>query len=124
MAEEPNREVAEGLCESCRDIKPVQWTDSLGRDYCVVCLEDLIAPSPIMFFMANTIPFQVGDRVECRTAGVLYDGVGVIDEVSTELEKFGTPLYPSFHVVIEDKAYPEAPDDLWYMERQLRKVDA
>jgi hypothetical protein len=73
-------------------------------------------------FIEATCPFAVGDRVECRTAGVLFDGVGTIDEISTELKNFGTPVYPSFHVVLEEKAYPEAPDELWYQEPQLKKV--
>jgi hypothetical protein len=113
-----------GLCESCRELKPVAWTDSLDREYCAECLPDLEvgAPSRIMEYLEATVPFQVGDRVECRTGGALYDGVGRVDDVSTELEKFGTPVYPSFHVVLEDKAYPDAPDELWYTEACLKKV--
>jgi len=77
----------------------------------------------IMEYLENTVPFQVGEQVQCRTAGVLYDGIGTIDEVSTDPEKFGTPVYPAFHVVLHDKAYPEAPDDCWYMETQLTKAN-
>lgn len=114
------------LCEVCRHLRPSAWTDSVGRSYCGECLAEADEPTihPGLAYLDATIPFQVGDRVECRTAGVLYDGVGTVDQVSTELENYGTPVYPSFHVVIEDKAYPEAPDELWYLERQLTLVEA
>jgi hypothetical protein len=115
-----------GLCESCRELKPVAWVDSLGREYCAECLAELPVPAPqrMLGFLMLTIPFHVGDRVECRTAGALYDGIGVIDEVSIDPATFGTPVYPAFHVVIEDKAYDEAPDDRWYMEQQLKLVSS
>lgn len=122
MAEEPDRKV--DLCESCREIKPVAHVDPVGRSYCATCR--LIMPQTttehMVTFLMETIPFEVGDRVEARTAGILFDGVGVIDQVSIEPENFGTPVYPSFHVVIDKKAYATAPDDLWYMESQLTKV--
>lgn len=117
-------EPRQGLCDSCRELKPVAWTDPIGRDYCMSCFAELPVPTAnrLLEFLMHTVPFQVGDRVECRTAGVLYDGIGTIDEVSIDPAKFGTPVFPSFHVVIDEKAHPEAPDDLWYMETQLRKV--
>lgn len=125
MAEESDRQVE--VCESCVELKPVALIDHVGRNYCADCVklaEETVRESPVLQFMLTTVPFRVGDRVECRTAEVLYDGIGTIDEVSMSVEKFGTPFHPSFHVVIEEKAYPEAPDDVWYMERQLKKVDA
>lgn len=114
------------LCEACRKLRPSAWTDSVGRSYCAECLAEAEEPTidPRQAYLDVTIPFHVGDRVECRTAGVLYDGVGTIDAVSKELENYGTPVYPSFHVVISEKAYPDAPDDLWYLERQLTLVEA
>lgn len=123
MAEEPNRELE--ICESCRELKEPDHLDAVGRSYCRECWELLdTGPSPMAQVLLATIPFKVGDRVECRIAGVLLAGVGTIDEVSTDLEKFGTLIYPSFHVKIEEKAYPDAPDDLWFMERQISLVDA
>lgn len=115
-----------GLCEFCYQLKPVAHTDAVGRAYCAECVAALVevASPTILDYLSATVPFQLGDRVECRTAGALYDGVGVIDEVSTELAKFGTPVHPSFHVRIIEKAYPEAPDELWYMENQLQKVES
>lgn len=113
-----------GLCESCRELKVTAYTDPVGREYCVTCFVMLPVPtvSRIIEYLIETIPFQVGDRVECRTAGVLYDGIGVIDQVSIEPKNFGTPAYPAFHVCLQQKAYPEAPDALWYMERQICHV--
>lgn len=115
---------AQGLCESCRDLKPISYTDPIGREYCTDCFLTLPVPTVarIVTDLIATIPFQVGDRVECRTAGVLYDGIGVVTQVSISPEHFGTPVHPSFYVQIKEKAYPEAPDGLWYMEKQLRKV--
>lgn len=117
-------DIKTGLCESCRELKPVAWTDSVGRDYCAECFACLPVPTVgrILDFLARTIPFQVGDRVRCYTAGALYDGVGVIDEVSTELENFGTAVFPSFHVVIDEPAYEGAPKSLWYTETCLKRV--
>lgn len=113
-----------GLCESCRELKPVTWTDVVGREYCAGCFSVLPVPttSRLMDYLMISIPFHVGDVVECRTAGVLYDGIGVIDEVSFDPAKFGTPVYPSFHVTLTEKDYPEAPDSLWYTENCLTKL--
>jgi hypothetical protein len=113
-----------GLCESCRELKDVVYTDPIGREYCGDCFAGLPVPTPnrLLDFLTATIPFHIGDRVECRTAGALYDGIGTIDEVSFDPRNWGTPVYPSFHVTITDKAYDEAPDDLWYLEAQLKLV--
>lgn len=116
--------VKTGLCDNCRELKPVAWTDSIGREYCAMCLPQLPVPTAwrIVEHLVRTIPFQVGDRVQCRTAGVLYNGIGTIDEVSMDPQKFGTPVFPSFHVVLEEKAYPTAPQSCWYTEVCLKKV--
>ena len=113
-----------GLCETCKELKPIVYIDPVEREYCEDCFAILPVPTAtrIMDYLLRTIPFQVGDRVECRTAGVIYDGIGVIEEVSIDPEKYGTPVYPSFRVRIEDKAHPEAPDERWYMEAQLKRV--
>lgn len=113
------------ICESCKELKPVAEQDRFGRFYCESCMEkDDASPRPVMEFLAATIPFAVGDRVEARTGGMLFDGIGVVDDIATDIAHFGTPVYPSFHVKIEEKAYPEAPDSLWYTEVCLKKVDA
>ena len=114
-----------GLCESCRELKPVAYTDPVDREYCAGCFTTMpvATPSRMLEYLLATVPFSVGDRVECRTAGVLYDGIGVIQDISVVPENFGTPVYPSFQVRIEEPAYPEAPTTRWYMEQQLKKVD-
>jgi hypothetical protein len=121
-------ETKTGLCESCKQLKEIAFTDAYDREFCAQChAQASAAQEATLFWMYSylmaTIPFGVGDKVECRTAGVLYDGIGVIDEVSFEPEKYGTPVYPSFHVRIEEKAYPEAPDALWYPETCLKLVE-
>ncbi len=111
------------LCEFCQDIKPVAYTDSLDRTWCAECYEVLTSPGyPLLDFLAATIPFKVGDRVECRTAGRLYDGIGTVEEVSFDPAKYGTPVYPSFRVAITEKAYPTAPDEIWYTEKCLTRL--
>lgn len=112
------------LCEICKELKELAYTDPVGREYCVSCFSVLPIPTAtrILGHLMMTIPFRIGDTVECRTAGALFDGIGVIDDISIELEHFGTPTYPSFRVHITDKAYPECPDYVWYMESQLRRI--
>lgn len=114
-----------GLCESCRELKTAAYTDPIGRQYCLECYGHLpvATAARIVEQLMVSIPFRVGERVECRTAGVLYDGTGVIDDISVDPEHFGTPAHPSFHVVIDHPAYPEAPDACWFMERQLKRVN-
>jgi hypothetical protein len=117
--------MTQGLCEICKNLKETAYTDPVGREYCTDCFSYLPVPtaSRIVEYLMLTIPFKVGERVECRTVGVLFDGTGVITEISIDPETFGTPAFPSFNVVIDDPAYPEAPKSCWYMETQLKKVD-
>jgi hypothetical protein len=117
-------DIKTGLCESCKELRPVAYTDPVGREYCTGCFAELPVPTVerVVSYLMLTIPFQIGDRVEARTAGVLLDGVGTIKDISIDPENFGTPAYPSFLVEIEEKAYPTAPESRWYMERQLRSV--
>ena len=113
------------LCEFCQEIKPVFYTDSVDRAYCEQCYGQLRSPlaDQLIQYLMVTIPFKVGDRVECRTAGRLYDGIGTVQEVSFDPENYGTPVYPSFRVAITDKAYPTAPDEIWYTEPCLKLVE-
>lgn len=117
-----DKEIVE-LCAICRSMASIVFTDDYGRDYCGQCLNEM--PPTIWIalqYLMLTIPFKVGDKVRAKTAGVIYDGIGTIDEISIDPETFGTPVYPSFHVVFDDKAYPEVPDSVWYCERQLERV--
>lgn len=114
-----------GLCEICKELKDTAYTDPVGREYCVDCFADLPVPTVnrIVSYLMLTIPFRIGERVECRTAGVLYDGIGTIDDISVDPENFGTPVYPSFRVTITQKAYDDAPDSCWYCEAQLTRIE-
>jgi hypothetical protein len=110
------------VCFTCKHLREIVHTDDLERGFCAQCYK----PSwDVLFansFMALTVPFAVGDRVQCRTAGVIYDGIGVVEEVSTELKDGGTWVYPAFRVRFDEKAYPSVPDVQLYTEACLTKV--
>lgn len=92
--------------------------------YCVDC-ERLRPQEPEeegLTFLFATFPFEKGDVVECRTGAKLYDGVGVIQEISVDLKDSGTLVHPAMRVKFTEKAYPEVPDELWYNEVCLKKV--
>lgn len=119
------------LCHGCKRFTGIVWTESgTSRPFCQPCVDDmpptidevnlilLLAPwSPI------GPPFKPGDRVEARTGAVVLDGVGTVVEMSISLEDGGTPVYPSFRVVLEEKAHDGAPDEAWYTEVCLRAVN-
>ena len=73
-----------------------------------------------LIYLAITTPFRVGDKVAAWAGAEIYEGVGVIKEVSFALEHGGTPVFPTFKVAFEDKAYPEVPDEAWYTQVCLR----
>lgn len=110
------------VCYSCKHLRDIVHTDELERGYCSHCYvprDQLWAYN----FMALTVPFKEGDRVECRTGGLLYDGIGVVEEVSTSLANGGTWVHPAFRVRFDTKAYDTVPDEQWYTEGCLTKVD-
>jgi hypothetical protein len=72
--------------------------------------------------MPVKVGFQIGDRVECRTGGQIYDGIGTVVVVSMLPEELASPVCPMFRVVIDEKAYPEVPDFVWYSEICMTKV--
>lgn len=112
-------------CWGCKARREITYTEQeTGRDFCHDCMMALPPSNDElrMIFLMMTIPFKVGDRVEARTGATLFDGVGVVSEVSTSLEHGGTVVYPTFLVEIDDKAYPEAPDNCWYTEVCLSKL--
>ena len=114
-------------CWGCKSLKDIAYTeeDTL-RSFCEDCL-GLVPPSSDemrLAFLMLTIPFKVGDRVEARTAAEVFDGVGVVEEVSTSLEHGGTVVYPTFKVRLETKEHDLAPEMAWYTEICLTKVEA
>lgn len=109
-------------CFACKHLREIVHTDELERSFCSQCY----IPRDVLFamnFMAATVPFKIGDRVECRTAGMIYDGVGTVVEISTEPKDGGTWVYPSFLVEFEDKVRKDLPDRQLYTEIGLTKVD-
>lgn len=113
-----------GLCTNCRKVAEVVRADSRGLEYCVGCVAQLPGPSVAraLGFLMRTVPFRPGDQVECRLAGLLYEGIGVVRDISFSLEDGGSLIYPSFKVALMEKAYPEVPDEAWYTEICLRQI--
>jgi hypothetical protein len=112
------------LCASCKQLTDSAITHE-GFHYCKECMDSMPVEQPELYglaFLLATIPFHVGDKVECRTAGQLYDGVGTVAEVDTELKMGGTPVYPAFRVHLEQKAEDFLPDELWYTECCLKRA--
>ncbi|QDH91721.1 hypothetical protein SEA_PHRAPPUCCINO_45 [Mycobacterium phage Phrappuccino] len=114
------------LCFSCKELREIVYVDPVYRGHCSACVtgptSQVGSVVRAMQFLSATVPFQVGDRVEARTGGELYDGVGTVTEVSFDLEHGGTPVYPTFHVVIDEPADEHAPADGWYTEVCLAKL--
>lgn len=112
------------LCFSCRTLQPIAYVDPVDRGYCVECVVTLPIGSVTraMQFLSLTIPFKVGDMVEARTAGELFDGIGHVTEVYFDLAHGGTPIIPMFRVVIDEKADELAPDAGLYSEMCLTRV--
>lgn len=111
------------LCAGCRTFVEMPAAPA-GPVHCVACAATLppTAEQWMLAYLMLTIPFEVGDRVEARTAGELFDGVGTVTEVSMSLEHGGTPVYPTFRVVIDSPAYDQAPAEQFYTEMCLTKV--
>lgn len=121
------------LCYGCKTFQEVAYIQpETGLEFCRKCrwnqpltLEDLALY--LLTTPGSTIgpPFAVGDVVEARVAEVLYDGIGTIAEMSMTIERGGgTPVYPTFRVVFTEKADThEVPDEAWFPENCLTKVD-
>jgi hypothetical protein len=73
-------------------------------------------------YLMTTVPFKEGDRVQCRTGGVIFDGVGTVQEVSFDLEHGGTLIFPMFRVSIDEPADELSPAEGWYSEICLARV--
>lgn len=118
---------AKDLCWNCKDYVEIAYTEAgTLRSFCKPCALQLPPTSEelALIFLEVTCPFKVGDKVEARTAGEVFDGVGVVQEISTELRNGGTRVYPSFRVKLETKEHDLAPDEAFYTEICLRKVTA
>ena len=113
------------VCQGCKQLAEIVHTDSLGLDYCAQCAKDIPVPGETLaveYLLANPA-FVNGDRVECRTAGEIFDGVGTVMEMSFDIEHGGTLIYPAFRVVIDEPVNEHSPKEGWYTEICLRRVD-
>ena len=111
------------LCASCKQMRNSAGTyDDL--DYCQECIGMVPIQSEVfgLAYLLATIPFHVGDKVECRTAGELYDGIGIVQEIDTNFKMGGTPVFPAFRVKFNEKSEVTLPDELWYTECCLKKT--
>lgn len=103
-----------------------------GQGFCVRCARSMpINPAEwamlLLTHPASPLgpPFVPGDVVECRRAATVYEGVGVVQGMSMNIEETGgTPLFPMFLVTLTEKAFDDAPGQAWYAEVSLTKVAA
>lgn len=126
------------LCFGCKSFKEIVYTEG-GTDhpFCQECAAIQPLTSDEWAFVLLTAPwspfsapFKPGDKVEARQViesdGVnvkfLFEGVGEVTDVSTSMEHGATAVYPTFKVIINEKAHDEAPDEAWYPELCLTKV--
>jgi hypothetical protein len=112
------------LCFGCHELREIVYVDPTDRGYCAECVTSLPIGSAVrgLQFLSLTIPFKVGDRVEARTAGEIFDGVGTVTEVLFDLEHGGTPIVPMLKVVIDEPADELAPEQGCYPETCLTSV--
>jgi hypothetical protein len=118
------------LCYGCKTFAESAYVQPLTeREFCQACalMQPLTTEDWTAFLLMSPQSvlgpqFHPGDVVECRTAAIVYDGVGTIAEMSMSLKHGGTPIYPTFRVVLDEKAHDEAPDEAWYTEICLKKV--
>jgi hypothetical protein len=114
-----------GLCSNCKSIRDLIFTDEVERSYCADCIGLLPQTQTLalLAFLSATIPFQEGDKVSVKAVGEIYEGTGHVTDVSFSPEQLASPVVPMFHVVFDDKAYPEVPDESWYPEACLAGVE-
>jgi hypothetical protein len=117
-------EIMTGLCQGCRRIRALSHTDEADRSYCADCADLLpVAQSAVLVaFLANTVPYREGDIVSCKTGAQVYDGIGHVVQVSFSPEDLASPVVPMFRVAIDEPAYPEVPNEVWYSEICMSRV--
>lgn len=122
---------SKSLCAGCKTFQEVAYIQpGTGHEFCRRCRWDQPLTLEDLALFALTSPesplgppFRVGDVVEARVAGLLYDGIGVVEEMSMDLEHGATPIYPTFKVRFTEKATDhEVPDSYYFPENCLRKV--
>lgn len=127
------------LCYGCKTFQEIAYTQGgTDRPFCEEC--SMIQPLTsdewaLMLLVAPDSPwgppFHPGDKVEVRQAiasegrnpEFRTEGVGEVAQMSMSLEHGGTPIYPTFRVVLSEKAHDQAPDEAWFPEVCLSKVE-
>jgi hypothetical protein len=107
-----------GLCTNCKSFQDIVYKDEAERFYCVDCL-GLLPEAQMMALMAflyATVPFSEGDKVAVRAVGEIFEGTGHVTEISFSPEQLASPVVPMFHVVFDDKAREDVPDESWFPE--------
>lgn len=118
--------VTVAVCQLCKGVRElVTYDETIRQGRCADCVGTMPLDSrqAAALFLMATIPFKVGDRVEVRLAGELYEGVGVVREVSTDLEHGATLVHPTFKIEMLEKAYSEVPAFEWATENCLTRVE-
>lgn len=119
------------ICYGCKLPKERAYIHpDTGQGFCAVCARSMpINPAEwamlLLTHPASPLgpPFAPGDVVECRRAATVYEGIGVVQGMSMNIEETGgTPLFPMFLVTLTEKVSDEVPDQAWYAEVSLTKV--
>lgn len=89
------------------------------RPYCTVCAatEATSSRNVHLQFLSDLVPYVPGERVECWTAGTIYEGFGIVQRVSTDLIDGGTPVHPAYLVRLDDRDEP-----LWFTPICLKRA--
>jgi hypothetical protein len=113
------------ICHGCKALREIVYTDEADRPFCEDCaLVPAAQNLAVLAFLAATIPYQIGDEVDCWTGAQVYDGTGHIVEISFDPKDLASPVVPMFRVEMDDKAYNEVPDELWFSEVCLKAKQA
>lgn len=92
----------------CRDGGAVAFVDPVTHvGYCISCSMDPIKSSQNVNLqylddLLQQQPVALGERVECRTEGIDYDGDGEVIRISEEVRHGGTPVHPAYLVRLDD----------------------
>lgn len=83
--------------------QPAVFLDTVtSKEYCFSCslTPDRSSDDVYLQLLQSLLPFEVGDEVECYQAGdrQRYIGRGTIEEISTDLDEGGTPVFPVYRV--------------------------
>jgi len=100
------------------DGREVAYTDSITkRGYCSTCAASPVTSSlDVASQYVESSPPEIGDVVECRTVGTIWEGFGEVIAISTKLEHGGTPVAPAYLVLMEDSRL------LWFTPVCLKRM--